>query len=104
MDASPALGTRRNPHERRFVVGLLLFFVALSVQYSFKVRDDDHRDNRSAILRWRHQLLELDQGVNIFEVHTYPNPPIMALILYPVVHLPPMVCSLAWFYLKVAMV
>ncbi len=104
MDASPALAIPTHPRERWFAVGLLLFFVALSVQYSFKVRDDDHRDNRSAILRWREQILELDHGVNIFDRHNYPNPPIMVLLLSPVVHLPPLICSLCWFYLKVVMV
>jgi hypothetical protein len=104
MNATPTLPTPLAPRERWFAVGLLLFFVALSVQYSFKVRVDEHRDNRSAILRWRDQILDLDRGVNIFEYYNYPNPPIMVLLLEPIVHLPPLVCSLVWFYLKVAMV
>jgi hypothetical protein len=105
MNASPTLPLPLGRRERWFAIGLLLFFVALSVQYTFKVRDDDHHNpNRSAILRWREQILDLDRGVNIFEHYNYPNPPIMVLLLTPVVHLPPLVCSLCWFYLKVAMV
>src|SRR5206468_3376542 len=63
MNACPALSTRLDRRERWFVAGLLLVFVLLSVQYSFKVREDDHRDNRSAILRWRDQILEFDRGL-----------------------------------------
>jgi len=103
MNATATLATPLARRERWFAVGLLLFFVAVSVQHSFKVRDDDHHSNRSAILRWREQILDLDHGVNVFETHNYPNPPIMVLLLAPVVHLPPLVCSLCWFYLKVAM-
>jgi hypothetical protein len=71
--------------------------VILSVQYSFKALDE-----RSAILRWRPQILELDR-VNIFEKYAYPNPPIMALLLRPLTRLSPLAMSLCWFYLKVAM-
>ena len=88
--------------QRWFVLGLSLIFVLLSVQYSGKVLDS-HRSNRSAFLRWRDQILELQDGVNIWEKYNYPNPPIMVLILEPLVQLPPLLGSLAWFYLKVGM-
>jgi alpha-1,2-mannosyltransferase len=78
---------------------LVLFFAALSLQYTEKV-GDSARPNRSAFLRWRDQILELDDGVNIWEKHNYPNPPIMAMLLKPLVLLPPVLGSLAWFYLK----
>jgi hypothetical protein len=79
------------------LLSLLLLFLALSVQYSFKAMA-----NRSAILRWREQLLLLAEE-DIYERHNYPNPPIMALLLRPLVELPPVVGALAWFYLKVGM-
>src|SRR5207248_150068 len=41
--------------------------------------------------------------VNIYERFTYPNPPIMALLLTPIAWLPPLMGSLTWFYLKLAM-
>jgi hypothetical protein len=85
-----------------FVAGVLLFFTLLSVQYSFKVLDHQ-RDNRSAILRWRDQILDLNHGINIFDRYSYPNPPIMVLLLLPVVQLPSLAASLAWFYLKAGM-
>jgi hypothetical protein len=92
--------------QRWFVVGLLVFFVGVSVQYSLKVSHADRhtdRDNRSAFLRWREQILELDQGVDIWAKYNYPNPPIMALLLEPFVLLPPLTGSLLWFYAKVGM-
>jgi hypothetical protein len=84
--------------QRWIVPVLLLFFVALSVQYSFKAMEN----NRSAILRWRPQILEIDQ-VDIYQRYTYPNPPIMPLILKPLASLPPLAGALCWFYLKVGM-
>jgi hypothetical protein len=41
--------------------------------------------------------------MNIYDRYTYPNPPIMALLLMPLAHLSPMFCSLSWFFLKVGM-
>ena len=90
------------PTQRWLVVGLMAFFVALSVQYTDKVLDKE-RDNRSAFLRWRSQIVELDDGVNIWDKHAYPNPPIMVLLLMPLVALPPLAGALGWFYLKAAM-
>lgn len=90
--------------QRVFVVALLGLFVAVSVQYSLKVLDARHGvQSRSAIQRWREQLLQLDAGENIYARFTYPNPPIMALVLRPIADLPPLVGALTWFYLKVAM-
>jgi hypothetical protein len=84
--------------QRWFVAALLGLFVLVSVQYSVKVGDDQ----RSAILRWRPQILQLAH-VNIYERFAYPNPPIMALLLRPLLGLPPLAASLIWFYLKVGM-
>jgi alpha-1,2-mannosyltransferase len=76
---------------------LVTLFAALSIQYTFKAVD-----NRSAILRWREQLQHLDDE-NIYTRYAYPNPPIMAILLEPVVHLPPLLGSLVWFYIKASM-
>jgi alpha-1,2-mannosyltransferase len=88
---------------RWLTVGLLLFFVVLSVQYAGKVRKGDRADSRSAFLRWRTQILDLGAGVNVYERHGYPNPPIMGLLLWPLVQLPPLAGSLLWFFLKAGM-
>src|SRR5262249_7033679 len=86
------------------VVGRMLLFAAASAQYTAKVLDlRDGRQDRSAILRWREQLLQLDSGENIYQRFTYPNPPIMALMLRPLAELPPLAGALVWYYLKVAM-
>jgi hypothetical protein len=93
--AKPANAAR----QRWFVVALLILFVGLSIQYSFKVAT-----HQSAIVRWLAQLEKWDDsGEDIFEHFNYPNPPIMALILTPLVHLPPLAAALCWFYLKVGM-
>jgi len=84
--------------QRWFVVGLLAFFVLLSIQYSYKAVA-----GRSAFLRWRSQIEQLDD-VDIYRRFKYPNPPIMALLLEWLVRWPPLAGSLAWFYLKVGMV
>jgi hypothetical protein len=84
--------------QRGLVLSLLLLFAALSLQYLHKVGDE----KRSAILRWKPQIHQLP-AVNIYERFTYPNPPIMALLLKPLIELPPLAASLTWFYLKVGM-
>jgi hypothetical protein len=88
--------------QRWFVLSLLVLFVALSIQYSIKASGSGGRSGRSAILRWRDQLQHLADE-DIYERYTYPNPPIMALLLEPLAHLPPLAGSLCWFYLKLAM-
>jgi hypothetical protein len=82
---------------RCFVAALLVLFVALSIQYGIKAQA-----NRSAFLRWREQILHLSDE-NIYERYNYPNPPIMALLLEPIAHLPPLAGSLGWFFLKLAL-
>lgn len=86
--------------QRWFVIGLVLLALVLSIQYSVKAGSS--KSNRSAILRWRDQIHHL-ASEDIYQRYAYPNPPIMALILEPIAHLPPLVGSLSWFYLKLAM-
>ncbi|HJT79208.1 MAG TPA: glycosyltransferase family 87 protein [Gemmataceae bacterium] len=89
------------PWQRWFVAGLLLFFAALSAKYTVKVLDP--HSPRSAIQRWYDQLKSLDEDANPWERFNYPNPPIMALLLRPLLLLPPVAAALVWFYLKVGM-
>src|ERR1700722_6200848 len=87
--------------QRGFVVCLLLFFVGLSIQYSYKALD-----NRSAIVRWQPQLMSLEVGEDITGRYNYPNPPMMAVLLYPLAkigQLHPLAAALTWFYLKVGL-
>ena len=88
------------PSSRRrgLFAALVLLFALLSVQYSLKARE-----NRSAFLRWREQVVDLDQGIDIYQRHNYPNPPVMALLLLPLAKLPPLAGALGWFWLKAAL-
>jgi len=79
-----------------FLLGLLLIFVGVGYSYSKKASS-----NRSALPRWRPQILELANGVNISERYHYGNPPIMALLLYPLLKLEPLAAAMTWFALKV---
>lgn len=84
---------------RGWFVGLLaVLFIGLGVKYSKKAIE-----NRSAIQRWFPQIKEMEKGTDISGRFQYPNPPIMAIILEPLVQLPPVIAALTWFYLKVGM-
>jgi hypothetical protein len=83
--------------QRGFLIGLVVLFLVLSVQYGLKARDGG-----SAIIRWRNQLLSLENE-NIYSQFAYPNPPIMALLLSPIANMPPLAGALLWFYLRAAM-
>jgi hypothetical protein len=87
--------------QRWALLALLVFFLLLSIQYTCKTTGT-HAE-RSAILRWQPQVLELDAGVDIWHKYNFPTPPIMALLLRPLMSLPPLACALVWFYLKVGM-
>jgi hypothetical protein len=88
--------------QRWFAVALLVVFVYLSIQYTIKIHDPS--GSRSAIMRWREQLLGLEHGDNIYDHYAYPNPPIMALLLRPLAHIEPgWAGALVWYYLKVGM-
>lgn len=82
-------------------LGLTLFFGVLTLQYFSKIYQSPHR---SAFLRWSSQIQELCQGENIWEKHNYPNPPIMALLLAPLAHLPHLAGAMMWFGLKIVLV
>ncbi len=87
--------------QRLFVGGMLLLFVAVSVQYSYKAAR-----GKSAINRWTPQIQQMESGEDIHRQYSYPNPPIMAILLWPIselVTLSPVAGALAWFYIKVAM-
>jgi alpha-1,2-mannosyltransferase len=79
-------------------LGLCLFFGLLALQYFAKI---SHNPNRSAFLRWSNQIHDLWRGENIWHKHNYPNPPIMALMLVPLAHLPHVVGAMGWFFFKV---
>jgi alpha-1,2-mannosyltransferase len=86
-------------HFRRLVwVGASLIVIASAIAYSSKAAED-----RSAFIRWRHQVREFWGGVNIYDTMMFPNPPIMPLTLSPFMMLPPVTGALCWFGFKVAL-
>src|SRR5436305_800528 len=99
MDAG-SLALPTPTRQRFFVLGLLAFFVALSVQYSFKVLG---KEGGSAIVRWKNQIHEIVESGNPYEGSPYPNPPIMIILLTPFALVQPLAGALAWYYLKVTL-
>jgi alpha-1,2-mannosyltransferase len=96
--------------QRWFALGLALFFVILSIPYGIKAWHGG-----SAFQRWQPQISDLGT-VDIAERYNYPNPPVMALLLYPLARLPGAVetvglsekaattlAALCWFYIKAAL-
>ena len=93
------VSSHHDRHGRRIVWSLagLVMLVACGF-YGVKAAEE-----RSAFVRWRHQVLQLWDGVNIYTDMMFPNPPIMPISLYPFMTLPPVVGAIAWFAAKVAM-
>jgi alpha-1,2-mannosyltransferase len=61
-------------------------------------------DNRSAFVRWRPQVLQFWDGLNIYgDKMNFPNPPIMPITLYPLMVLPTVAGAMCWFAIKVAL-
>jgi alpha-1,2-mannosyltransferase len=97
--------------QRGSTLALVLLFVVLGIPYAIKAGH-----NGSAFQRWQPQISALGDGVDIAQRYNYPNPPIMALLLYPLARLPaageewglsPKAASIAaaltWFYIKAAL-
>src|SRR5262249_37212952 len=81
-----------------WLLPLLVLFAVMSIPYALKAGE-----HASAFVRWRNQIAELFSAEDIYLRHAYPNPPIMGLILYPLILLPPVIGALFWFYLKAGM-
>ncbi len=72
-------------HFRRAVwITTLCVIIGAGIVYAGKAADD-----RSAFIRWRHQVLQFWDGENIYDAMMFPNPPIMPLTLLPFMLLPP---------------
>lgn len=86
-------------HFRRAVwIAALMTAIGAALVYADKAADD-----RSAFIRWRHQVLQFWDGVNIYDEMMFPNPPIFPITLYPLMTLPPVTGALCWFVLKAAL-
>src|SRR4051812_16410501 len=83
-------------HFRRavWITAICVVFGA-GVVYAGKAADD-----RSAFIRWRHQVLRFWEGENIYDEMMFPTPPIMPLTLLPFMLAPPVTGAVCWFALK----
>jgi hypothetical protein len=88
----------RNGRRLVWTIWAIALFAACLV-YAGKAADE-----RSAFIRWRHQVHDFWDGVNIWDVYMFPNPPIMPLTLSPLMALPPVVGAVAWFAIKAGLV
>ncbi|MCU0703167.1 MAG: DUF2029 domain-containing protein [Fimbriiglobus sp.] len=86
-------------------VVLLAILAIVLARYIHKIGEPDRHGHttKSAFLRWRPQLEDLDRGADIYQKHNYPNPPIMALVLKPFAALPPVTGAVTWLLLKAAL-
>ena len=83
---------------RWLTVALATVLIGAAIHYALKAADD-----RSAIMRWRPLLEQLVRGEDVYSVGSYPNPPLLGILLYPLTLLPPILAALTWFLLKVTM-
>jgi hypothetical protein len=79
-------------------LGWVLTLIVAGVLYANKAAEQ-----RSAFVRWRHQVHEFWQGKNIWDRYIFPNPPIMPITLSPLMAMPPVAGAVAWFAIKAVM-
>lgn len=93
------LANRLQPHILRAVwITWSITMLVAAVIYGLKAAE-----SRSAFVRWQHQILEIGQGVNIWDRYYFPNPPILPVMLYALMILPPVIGAVAWYAIKVGM-
>lgn len=80
------------------IVVIAIALISTTASYVRKVNK-----GRSAILRWQPQVMELADGVNVYEKYTYPNPPLMGLCLWPIAAMPDMPAAMSLYAIKVVM-
>jgi alpha-1,2-mannosyltransferase len=96
---SPGTDSDPDRHGRRAVwIAALITMIGAGMIYADKAAED-----RSAFIRWRHQVREMMAGANIYDEYYFPNPPIMPLTLYPIMSLPPVEGAMVWFGLKASL-
>lgn len=97
----------RNRPQLVFFAALTLLLGIVAIQYSIKVMKPRKDGNTaSAILRWSKQIQDMNGGEIIQAKYNYPNPPVMAQILWPLAKLAeisPTAAALTWFALKIGM-
>jgi hypothetical protein len=81
---------------------MAIIVVVVAVDYGFKAAG-----SASAIVRWRGLIELLVQGKNAYNEPgvdgSFPNPPVAAIVLWPLTLLPPVPSAMVWFAIKVVM-
>ncbi len=91
---------RRNRLSRWVFWSLWTTITLIAAAFYFQKATED----RSAFVRWRPQVLQFWNGVNIYDNKMlFPNPPLMPITLYPLMRLPTITGAMCWFALKVAL-
>ena len=95
-DKPPRAAQDPERHGLRAVwIAFFVTMVGAAAVYKAKAEED-----RSAIIRWHHQVIELRSGTNIWDKYYFPNPPIFPISLYPLTYLPAVDAAMVWFGLK----
>ncbi|MGP0064726.1 MAG: glycosyltransferase family 87 protein [Isosphaeraceae bacterium] len=101
----PALDAELSDQERRDRLSRWVFWslwtIIILIAAAFYY--EKAADNRSAFVRWRPQVLQFWDGVNIYDEMLFPNPPLMPITLYPLMKLPTVAGAMCWFAIKFAM-
>ncbi|HZW30134.1 MAG TPA: DUF2029 domain-containing protein, partial [Isosphaeraceae bacterium] len=90
---------RRNRLSRWCFWSLWSTIIVIAAAFYYEKAADD----RSAFVRWRPQVLQFWDGVNIYDKMLFPNPPMMPITLYPLMVLPTVAGAMCWFAIKVAL-
>ncbi|MBX9652919.1 DUF2029 domain-containing protein [bacterium] len=99
--AGPARGVRSSEFQgtilrwRGLLSAVVLFFLIVG-SYYVGIKGE----GRSAVNRWRPQVLELWTGQDIYLTHGFPTPPIMVMTLTPFCLLSGPATMAAWFFFK----
>ena len=83
---------------RKLLAAVAIFFVVIGAYYV-----GIKGEGRSAINRWRPQVIELWAGDDIYLTRGFPTPPIMVMTLTPFCLLPGPGTMAAWFAVKAAL-
>ena len=99
LGLDPAIKPDSDRHGRRAVwIAALITMIGAGMIYADKAAED-----RSAFIRWRHQVMEMTSWVKVYETYDFPNPTIMPISFYPLWVMPALTGALVWFGIKVAL-
>jgi hypothetical protein len=99
IDVEPSEQRRLDRLSSRFFWTLWATIIVIAAAFYY----EKAADNRSAFVRWRPQVLQFWDGVNIYDKMLFPNPPIMPITLHPLMVLPTVPGAMCWFGIKVVL-